>query len=97
MLISIPILLKIIIFISLTGRLFKTCDEALKYGFASVAVFPICIGYVAKRLKSSPVNSQVAVGFPFGNHFTRVPIPSVLSRNYLIRDEVKVNLTYYNK
>ena len=97
MLISIPILLKIIIFISLIGRLLKTCDKALKYGFASVAVFPICLGYVAKRLKSSPVNSQVAVGFPFGNHFTRASVQSVFSRNYLIRGGAKVNLTEYSK
>lgn len=48
----------------------KTCNEALQYGFAAVAVFPICIKYVVNRLKDSPVNSQIAVGFPCGNHFT---------------------------
>lgn len=48
----------------------KTCDEALLYGFAAVAVFPICGEYVAKRLKGSKVHAQVAVGFPMGNHMT---------------------------
>lgn len=52
----------------------KTCDEALKYGFAAVAVFPTCIEYVTKRLKNSSVHSQIAVGFPCGNHFTEIKI-----------------------
>ena len=37
----------------------KTCNEALQYSFAAVAVFPICIEYVVNRLKDSPVNSQL--------------------------------------
>jgi deoxyribose-phosphate aldolase len=49
----------------------KTCDEALQYSFAAVAVFPICSEYVANRLKGSSVNSQIAVGFPCGNHFIK--------------------------
>lgn len=52
----------------------KTCNEALQYSFAAVAVFPICIEYVVNRLKDSPVNSQIAVGFPCGNHFTEVKL-----------------------
>jgi len=52
----------------------QTCDEALKYGFAAVAVFPISIEYVVNRLKGSPVNAQIAVGFPCGNHFTEVKL-----------------------
>ena len=51
-----------------TELLEKTCDEALHYGFAAVAVFPVCGAYVAKRLAGSAVHSQVAVGFPMGNH-----------------------------
>lgn len=42
----------------------KTCDEALLYGFAAVAVFPSCIEYVAKRLQNSKVHAQIATGFP---------------------------------
>src|SRR5665648_1004390 len=52
----------------------KTCNEALKYSFAAVAVFPICSEYVANRLKGSSVNSQIAVGFPCGNHFIEVKL-----------------------
>ena len=48
----------------------KTCDEALLYGFAAVAVFPVMGAYVAERLKGSKVHAQVAVGFPMGNHMT---------------------------
>ena len=46
----------------------KTCDDALKYGFAAVAVYPTCIEYVIRRLEGSKVHSQIAVGFPSGNH-----------------------------
>ena len=52
----------------------KTCDEALLYGFAAVAVFPSCIEYVAKRLQNSAVHAQIATGFPGGNHLTEVKL-----------------------
>jgi len=52
----------------------KTCDEALHYGFAAVAVFPSCIEYIVKRLEGSPVNSQIAVGFPCGNNMTEIKV-----------------------
>lgn len=52
----------------------KTCDEALRYGFAAVAVYPTSIEYVIKRLKGSPVHSEIAVGFPSGNHFTEAKL-----------------------
>ena len=48
----------------------KTCDEALQYQFAAVAVFPSCVKEIARRLEGSNVHSQVAVGFPMGNHMT---------------------------
>lgn len=48
----------------------KACEEALEYGFAAVAVFPDCVDAIVKRLEGSNVNSQVAVGFPMGNHKT---------------------------
>lgn len=48
----------------------KTCEEALQYGFAAVAVFPDCVDTIVKRLEGSKVNSQIAVGFPMGNHKT---------------------------
>lgn len=52
----------------------KTCDEALQYRFAAVAVFPSCVREVARRLEGSPVHSQVAVGFPMGNHMTQTKL-----------------------
>lgn len=42
-----------------------------------------------------PKNKSVSV--VIAEEYERVPIQSVFSRNYLIRDEVKVNLTDYNK
>ena len=38
-----------------------------------------------------------SVSVVVAEEYERVTIPSVFSRNYLIRDEVKVNLTDYNK
>ena len=52
----------------------KTCDDALKYGFAAVAVFPTSIEYVAKRLKGSSTNAQIAVGFPCGDNLTQTKL-----------------------
>lgn len=52
----------------------KTCDEALQYQFAAVAVFPSCVKEVARRLEGSSVHSQVAVGFPMGNHMTQTKL-----------------------
>ena len=52
----------------------KTCDEALRYRFAAVAVFPNCVEYVARRLEGSSVNSQIATGFPMGNHLPQVKL-----------------------
>lgn len=58
-----------------TKELLKsTCDDALKYGFAAVAVFPSSIEYVVDRLKGSPVHAQIPVGFPCGNHLTAVKL-----------------------
>jgi len=55
-------------------RLSKTCDDALKYGFAAVAVYPMSIEYVAKRLAGSSVHTQIATGFPCGNHLTETKL-----------------------
>lgn len=46
----------------------QACEEALEYGFAAVAVFPSCVKEVVKRLEGSEVHSQIATGFPMGNH-----------------------------
>lgn len=54
--------------------LIRTCEEALQYGFAAVAVFPDCVDIIVKRLEGSSVHSQVAVGFPMGNHKTETKL-----------------------
>ncbi|GAJ14648.1 unnamed protein product [marine sediment metagenome] len=48
-----------------------------------------------RRLNNISMNKSVSVDV--AEEHERVTIPSVFSRNYLIRDEVKVNLTDYNK
>lgn len=42
------------------------CNEALKYGFASVCVNSCYAGFVAEKLKGSDVKTCVVVGFPLG-------------------------------
>ncbi len=52
----------------------KTCDQALKYGFAAVAVYPTSIPYVISRVKGSSTHAQIATGFPCGNHLTETKL-----------------------
>jgi deoxyribose-phosphate aldolase len=42
------------------------CDEARKYGFASVCVNPVHVKRCAARLKGSPVVVCTVIGFPLG-------------------------------
>ncbi len=44
----------------------QLCEEAKKYGFASVCVNPYWVRECAKRLASSPVKVCTVIGFPFG-------------------------------
>lgn len=44
----------------------KLCDEAARYGFASVCVNPAWTGLCAQRLRNSRVRVCSVVGFPFG-------------------------------
>jgi len=52
----------------------ETCDHALKYGFAAVAVYPMSVEYTAKRLAGSSTKAQIATGFPCGNHLTETKL-----------------------
>jgi len=52
----------------------KACDQALKYAFATVAVYPMSIEYVAKRLAGSSTKALLAAGFPTGNHLTETKL-----------------------
>lgn len=46
----------------------KLCNEALKYDFASVCVFPTYVSLCRKLLKNTTVKVCTVVGFPFGNN-----------------------------
>ena len=48
------------------AQVLKLCDEAIKYGFASVCVNPSRIALVAEALKGSDVTPCCVVGFPLG-------------------------------
>jgi deoxyribose-phosphate aldolase len=45
----------------------KVCDEAIKYGFKAVCVFPKFLHIVTKRLKNKKPFPITVVDFPFGN------------------------------
>lgn len=44
----------------------RLCDEAKRYGFASVCVNPGYVGFCAERLKDSGVKVCTVIGFPLG-------------------------------
>ena len=44
----------------------RICDEAKKFGTASVCVNPSYIGFVAEQLKGTPVTPCCVVAFPLG-------------------------------
>ena len=48
------------------AEVIKVCDEAKKYGFASVCVNPTHIALVAKELEGTDVAPCCVVGFPLG-------------------------------
>jgi len=52
----------------------RACDEAVKYGFAAVAVYPMAIPRIVERLKGTSVRSEIALGFPSGCHFTETKL-----------------------
>ncbi len=50
----------------------RLCEEALRYGFASVCVNPVNVAYCVERLRGSPVKVAAVVGFPLGATTTAV-------------------------
>ncbi len=48
------------------GDIKKLCDEAKKYGFASVCVNPSFVNFAYNELKDSPVKVCTVIGFPLG-------------------------------
>lgn len=47
-------------------EIIQLCEEAKKYGFASVCVNPVWVGLSAKILRDSEVNVCTVIGFPLG-------------------------------
>ena len=52
----------------------KLCDEAKKYHFASVCVYPYYVKAVSEYLKGSTVEVCTVVGFPNGAHTKEVKV-----------------------
>ncbi len=50
----------------------QICDEAKRYGFASVCVNPTYIGFVAEQLENSDVAPCCVIGFPLGATLSEV-------------------------
>ena len=50
----------------------RFCDEAKKYGFASVCVNPCNVPFVVKELAGTPVKTAAVVGFPLGANTTHI-------------------------
>ena len=61
----------------------ELCEEAVRYGFASVCVNPSFVRVAADRLKGSGVKVCSVVGFPLGAH---VPEIKALEARRAIRD-----------
>lgn len=68
----------------------RLCDEALEYGFASVAINPIWTSYCAKRLAGSKVRVDPAIGFPLGANTSMIKIEEAREAVKNGADEVDV-------
>ena len=44
----------------------RLCDEAMRFGFATVCVQPFRVAQASERLKDSPVKVCTVIGFPLG-------------------------------
>ena len=52
----------------------ELCEEAVRYGFATVAVNPVWTSYCARFLKDTPVLVDPCVGFPLGANTAHIKI-----------------------
>ena len=57
----------------------SVCNEAKKYGFASVCVNPVNVSVAACELNDSPVKVCTVVGFPLGATTTEVKIAEAVN------------------
>jgi deoxyribose-phosphate aldolase len=56
------------------AAIFRLCEEARRYGFASVCVNPYWVELAAGRLDGSPVKVCSVVGFPLGANLTVIKV-----------------------
>ncbi|MHC1771977.1 MAG: deoxyribose-phosphate aldolase [Flexilinea sp.] len=56
----------------------KFCDEAIQYGFATVAINPTNVKYAAELLKGTRVSVCCAIGFPLGTSTTFVKVAEAI-------------------
>jgi len=59
-------------------QLEKLCDEAAKYGFATVCVYPKHIPFCARKLRETKVKPIAVVGFPTGRETTKEKVAQTL-------------------
>ena len=57
----------------------KLCNEAIKYKFASVCVYPYYVTLASNLLKNSNVEVCTVIGFPSGESTTQVKVYEAIS------------------
>lgn len=50
----------------------RFCDEAIKYGFASVCINPVHVEFTAQKLRDTGVKTCCVIGFPLGANTTYI-------------------------
>jgi deoxyribose-phosphate aldolase len=51
------------------SQIYKVCDEAIEFDFASVCINSCYVSYVRDRLINTTVKVCAVVGFPLGNYY----------------------------
>ncbi|MDP4092566.1 MAG: deoxyribose-phosphate aldolase [Bacillota bacterium] len=54
------------------NQIIKLCDEAVKYGFASVCINPVFVKIAANYLRGTGIKVCTVIGFPLGAAVSRV-------------------------
>ena len=52
----------------------KACDDAKRYGFATVCVYPTWVKFAAEQMKGSGIPVLTAIGFPHGSTVTEAKV-----------------------
>lgn len=69
-------------------EIIQLCQEAEKYGFASVCILPIWVQEAKLHLKDSPVKVCSVVGFPLGGNQLSVKMAEAVSLAHCGADEL---------